>query len=88
MIDKQILKKHNLKAVPFSHIGEGETFNVLDDLLHEDPELLEYQRRLVAGRIVWADGFNSPIAANLDWYTSINRTVYVPVCRPCKEGAK
>ena len=86
MISKETLKKHNLKAVPFSCIGEGQTFNVLDDLLPRHcSELPEYRRRLVAGHIVWADGFDSPIVATLDHYASIDRTVYVPVWRVTSE---
>ena len=84
MIDKETLKKHNLKAVPFSCIGEGETFNPEDDLLGNIEELVEHKRRLVGDSIEWADGYDSPILANPESYILDDATVYVPVWRPCK----
>jgi hypothetical protein len=71
MIDKEILKKHNLKAVPFSCIGEGETFQT-----EFDYGVDQFTRRLIGGNIYYADN-KYP-----DWKLHNNyKTVYVPVWR-------
>lgn len=84
MISPETLKKHNLKAVPFSEIGEGQTFNTLSDLQEDQPDLEEHKRRLVGDTIEWADGFDSPILAHPSTYRIHNDTVYVPVWRTSK----
>jgi hypothetical protein len=86
MIDKQTLKKHNLKAVPFSCIGEGQTFNVLCDIHEGDLGL--HERRLVGDHFEWADRYPSPLFTSPAGYRETNETVYVPVWRPCGEVAK
>ena len=79
MIDKQTLKKHNLKAVPFSCIREGQTFNLWYDFV-DDVLDIEVTRRLIEGKVVWAD---EDCGEPLQGYKPTD-TVYVPVWRPCK----
>ena len=82
MIDEEILKKHNLKAVPFSCIGEGQTFNDEEsfriDILQEDYYFYTYQLR--NGKIFFADS-DIPEPYSAGYFK--NTTVYVPVWRPC-----
>jgi len=85
MIDKQTLKKLNLKAVPFSCIGEGETFNVEGTFRHP-MGLARFKRKIEDELIVFADGW--PIWSAMTAGDYANKTVYVPVWRPCKEVAK
>jgi len=74
MISKEILKKHNLKAVPFSCIGEGQTFQTEDDYW-----ISEFTRRVISGKVFYADG------AYPDWVLHNDyETVYVPIWRPCR----
>ena len=80
MINKETLKKHNLKAVPFSCIGEGEMFWT-DTLLSSQfiHELAIYGYRKEGRLINWADGF--PMGLQEFTYEFKTRTVYVPVWR-------
>jgi len=83
MITPEILKKLNLKAVPFSEIGEGQTFNILVDFA--TPDCVAFlQRRLVGDNIEFHDG--SPCCVPAKHH--MNTTVYVPVWRPTKEIVK
>jgi len=81
MIDKAILRKHNLKAVPFSCIEDGQTFWT-DTLLSSQfiSEMAVYGYRKEGLLINWADGF----PMGLQEYTAEfkDRTIYVPVWRP------
>jgi hypothetical protein len=81
MIDKQTLKKHNLKAVPFSCIREGETFNLGHHLRTLSKH---YERRLKGNTVDFSDGSPSYFVAS----SLCDLTVYVPVWRPCGEVAK
>ena len=74
MIDKQTLKKHNLKAVPFSCIREGETFWFGYSLKSISER---YERKLFRGRVDFVDGSESAFLAT----HLIPHTVYVPVWR-------
>jgi len=76
MIDTDTLKKHNLKAVPFSCIGEGQTFNVEDDFFSHGLDI-SLTRRITQRRTVWADGFRGNLYQGRSGY----ETVYVPVWR-------
>jgi hypothetical protein len=79
MIDKTTLKKHNLKAVPFSCIGEGQTFYDWVSIIGHPADLTFYERRLQDNDIFFADGgatCNSPAGY-------VGHTVYVPVWRVC-----
>jgi hypothetical protein len=75
MIAKEILKKHNLKAVPFSCIGEGETFNIDVDFYWDD---YVTTTRIIRGGNVWFvnEKMNGRRCLNND-----HDTVYVPVWR-------
>jgi hypothetical protein len=81
MIAPEILKKHNLKAVPFSCIGEGETFYDTDTIPNWPDDFVEYKRRLKDGDIEYADG----VSSLMDVEDYIGETVYVPVWRPCRK---
>jgi hypothetical protein len=92
MIDKQTLKKHNLKAVPFSCIGEGETFFTdftitLFEALCLRNGLEHYKRKLVGRKVFYTNPPYSVGDAEVD-YDYENKTVYVPVWRVCGEVAK
>ncbi len=80
MIDKQTLKKHNLKAVPFSCIGEGQWFYIGCSIYNSGPAV--NFRRYLRGNSIHvrkSDGtfFSSCCAAEKIklW------PVYVPVWR-------
>lgn len=75
MIDAKTLKKHNLKAVPFSAIKEGESFYLL--LSGEELGDRSLERRLLNGHIPFVDNGFGVLPAS---YISLN-TVYVPVWR-------
>jgi hypothetical protein len=77
MIDKETLKKRNLKAVPFSCIGEGQTFNIEIDFLYPERWLVDCLRRKHSGGTVWANNNKNCISP------PDILTVYVPVWRPC-----
>jgi len=77
MVDKETLKKHNLKAVPFSCIGEGDTFygeGAFQCVYSSADDIIPYLRRLTEGKVCWADG----TCQMLSKY-KLTRTVYVPV---------
>jgi len=80
MISAEILKKNNLKAVPFSCIGEGETFwtDVLLDSKYIR-EMAVYSYRKEGLLVNWADGFTMGLQEYTTEYE--NKTVYVPVWR-------
>ena len=80
MIDKQTLKKHNLKAVPFSCIREGETFYSIFPNEMEHDIWREMERRLVGNTVHFTDG-------NMSFLNSgfMQPTVYVPVWRVTEE---
>ncbi len=83
MLDKQTLKKHNLKAVPFSCIGEGETFNIEDDFWCQLKfGHVFYTRKRLEGNIVFASTEDS-ILESVDGFAEDDNyeTVYVPVWR-------
>ena len=77
MIDAKTLKKHNLKAVPFSCIGEGETFYGEETVRSWAGETAYYERRLQCGDIIYADDTPSM----MDVLDYVGDTVYVPVWR-------
>ena len=80
MISKEILKKHNLKAVPFACIGEGETFigeECISDLAGFP--LAFYFRRLCDGYTPWADETADLCHVVAELYN--DDTVYIPVWR-------
>ena len=79
MIDKAILKKHNLKAVPFSAIGEGQTFNTESSIGNYPTSFLRLERRLRCSAIDFSDGTRSCLLADY----LCDKTVYVPIWRPC-----
>jgi hypothetical protein len=83
MIDKATLKKHNLKAVPFSCIGEGQTFLCMTsyDTTLIDNEFNKYCRHFVGDKVYLANGW--PSCFNRQAF--IGHTVYVPVWRPCRK---
>lgn len=81
MIDKETLKKHNLKAVPFSCIGEGETFYGEPTIRDWPGNFAPYNRRLQDDDIIFANGMPS----GMDVEDYVGRTVYVPVWRPCRK---
>ena len=80
MISKEILKKHNLKAVPFSCIREGETFHHESSISSSHESFAFYERRLAGGVVDWADGTIGPHST----YYYPEYTVYVPVWRVTK----
>ena len=86
MIDKQTLKKHNLKGVPFSHIREGEWFLARCSYHNELPDnaFNLYGRRFVGNDIFLRCGFLSTRGKQ----AHNNTTVYVPVWRPTSEVTK
>jgi hypothetical protein len=80
MIAPEILKKHNLKAVQFSCIGEGETFHVepiVRDKMMARESYSHLLRRKTGNSIDFFDGEVSAVPAVL----LIGKTVYVPVWR-------
>ena len=81
MIPKETLKKHNLKAVPFSEIREGQTFFVLFTGEKYDRCL---ERRLVGDIVPFTDGAfaNAQCPVYADYIKDY--TVYVPVWRTSK----
>jgi len=80
MIAKKILKKHNLKAVPFFCIKEGQSFYLLLDDSELGFECLK--RKLLNGRIPFVDNDAHGLPAS---YIACN-TVYVPVWRVTERG--
>ena len=79
MIDKQTLKKHNLKAVPFSCIGEGEWFLACPSYETSliGHEFLRYSRQFIGDDVFLRDGQMSTLLRQAHNGT----TVYVPVWR-------
>lgn len=85
MISKEILKKHNLKAVPFSCIGEGETFNdeeSLNDAMANEYYFYAYRRK--GDFVTFADSDGCSCARHHIGLFE-NTTVYVPVGRVTSE---
>jgi hypothetical protein len=84
MIDAKTLKKHNLKAVPFSSIREGEWFLACCSYHNELPDnaFNLYGRRFIGDDIFLRCGFLS--ARNRQSHN--NTTVYVPVWRVTRES--
>ena len=86
MIDKETLKKHNLKAVPFSCIRDGETFHDEDafwSVYNRDYYFFTYLIR--NGQVFYADS-DTPDMLTPSHFK--DETVYVPVWRVCKEVAR
>jgi hypothetical protein len=86
MISKEILKKHNLKAVPFSCVREGETFHVepiVRDKMIAKESYSHLLRRKTGNRVDFFDGEASVVPAIL----LTGKTVYVPVWRPNKDAS-
>lgn len=83
MIDKVILKKHNLKAVPFSCIGEGQSFILEKSLGFQTTccgEPAFFARKIVKGLVFFVGGPASwVVGRKTDYRPSL--TVYVPVWR-------
>jgi hypothetical protein len=81
MVSAEILKKNNLKAVPFEKIREGQTF-LFDYDIEKNPLSLNFFIRQLAGQdIIWADGSDMAFPDKKEAWG--DRTVYVPVWRPC-----
>ena len=75
MIAKEILKKHNLKAVPFSCIGEGETFYDEGTLTTWPETFVFYERRVQDGDIEYAEGV--PSLMDIEDYLGEDVCIYV-----------
>ena len=79
MIDKETLKKHNLKSVPFSCIGEGESFHLVHSIRLWKDDFEDLKRKLIGDYIYYADTGQRCIGENKPMFES--ETVYVPVWR-------
>jgi hypothetical protein len=81
MIDAAILKKHNLKAVPFSCIGEGETFNVFWSLAIYPDDHVDLTRILSGNTVYYASDHKHVNPLTGEMAEHADTTVYVPVWR-------
>ena len=85
MISPETLKKHNLKAVLFSCIGEGETFmcDLVPDISFPEFSTAFFMRVRGIKYSPWADGTPDLGCEKTKVYE--NQTVYVPVWRVTSE---
>jgi hypothetical protein len=84
MIDKETLKKHNLKAVPFSCIGEGQGhWFYTEYIVYDDGPIVAFRRHLKNGEVLLAVDKGTYIVSSHTIRKLKNATVYVPVWRPC-----
>jgi hypothetical protein len=82
MIAKEILKKFNLKAVPFSCIRDRETFYIEYSISANGPNTA-FQRLLDQGVVyVWGPFTNKWTMSGCTTQKLKHRAVYVPVWRP------
>ena len=82
MIAKEILKKHNLKAVPFSCIGEGESqWFYTEYVVYDSGPIDSFRRHLMNGEVLLSVDRNRFIVSSHSIQKLKNSTVYVPVWR-------
>jgi hypothetical protein len=82
MIDREILKKHNLKAVPFSCIGEGvDQWFYTEYIVYDDGPIVAFRRHLMNGEVLLSVDRNAYIVSSHTIPKLRDATVYVPVWR-------
>jgi len=85
-MDEKILKKHNLKAVPFSCIGEGQTFYIFWSLTCYPGEHIDLERVLSGNQIYYANDHERHSQLDGEINEHADTTVYVPVWRVTERG--